>query len=379
MPSDDLAPLTAFETHDSDDEASISVTKEHSADNLNATSDGDVALPNASAGVSALSDSLGHLRRELTTISSKVDWLESKITKRVSDDLKSSIPSLVFDALKGTLPVQQFMGEQASLFQVEVHQTLEEQLDTMIYKPIKKQFRTFNKLESNQFVILQTELSKGSLQDNSDRVSDLTEAIQNTNFLLNAAEVFKKANVEVEKWEKNNPKTPKDSEIPKPLEQKLFVEQFTDQLFSTTCSTFAPSPPREPTPPRDPSKGKGVATEEPMKELIPYIEEGGSDPNMLKMKSLVTLEGELSQEEFMAQLKEIVGEIDCNRLNTGSITISALTLDIDVRVSHIVALDLSSLTIVLTKAYSQIQIKTLQVVSELSRDSEKEESLDQNK
>ncbi|GJZ72673.1 hypothetical protein Tco_0636819 [Tanacetum coccineum] len=77
MPSDDLASLTSFETLDSDDETSISITKEHLADNLNATSDGDVALPYASVGVSALSDPFGHLQRELTTISSKVDQLES--------------------------------------------------------------------------------------------------------------------------------------------------------------------------------------------------------------------------------------------------------------------------------------------------------------
>ncbi|GKA09594.1 hypothetical protein Tco_0688925 [Tanacetum coccineum] len=78
---------------------------------------------------------------------------------------------------------------------------------------------------------------------------------------------------------------------------------FTDKLFGTTSSHFAPSPPREPTPPRKPSKGKGVATEEPMKELIPFIEEGGSDPKILNVKSFVTLEGELSKEELMVQLK----------------------------------------------------------------------------
>ncbi|GJZ97503.1 hypothetical protein Tco_0669956 [Tanacetum coccineum] len=58
MPNDDLASLTGFETLDLVDEESNSVTKEHSADNLNVTSDGDIALPNASAGFSALSDPL---------------------------------------------------------------------------------------------------------------------------------------------------------------------------------------------------------------------------------------------------------------------------------------------------------------------------------
>ncbi|GJW79167.1 hypothetical protein Tco_0140849 [Tanacetum coccineum] len=139
MPSDDLASLTGFETPNSDDETSISVTKEHSADNFNATSDGDVSLPYAFASVSTLSDPLGHLQRELTTISFKVDQLESQVTKRVSDELKSYVPFLVSDALKETLPglladalkaslpsliqesvqntVQQSMGEQTSKFQ----------------------------------------------------------------------------------------------------------------------------------------------------------------------------------------------------------------------------------------------------------------------
>nr|GEV60226.1 hypothetical protein [Tanacetum cinerariifolium] len=58
----------------------------------------------------------------------------------------------------------------------------------------------------------------------------------------------------------------------------------------------------EPTPPNDTSKGKEVATEEPKNELIAYIEEGGSNLKMPKMKSFVTPEGTLSQEEFMAQL-----------------------------------------------------------------------------
>ncbi|GJY51736.1 hypothetical protein Tco_0442583, partial [Tanacetum coccineum] len=47
--SDDLTSLIGFVTPDSNDEEFNSVTKKHSADNLNATSDGDDALPNASS------------------------------------------------------------------------------------------------------------------------------------------------------------------------------------------------------------------------------------------------------------------------------------------------------------------------------------------
>ncbi|GJS27319.1 hypothetical protein Tco_0487939 [Tanacetum coccineum] len=302
MPSDNLASLTGFETPDSDDEASISVTKEHSSDNLKATLDGDVALPNASAGVSALADPFGHLQRELATISSKVDQMESKITKRVSDELKSFVPSLVSDALKETLPglladslkaslpslihesvqntIQQSMGEQTSIFQAQIG------------RKVKAKVRTGTRHVTERLDSLQ-----GSLLENSDCVSDLKQAIKDMNFLLEATEVFKKANAEGEKWEKNNPETPKDFE--------LSVEQFTKKLFTITSFSFAPSPSKEPTPPRDPSKGKGIAIEEPMKELIPYIEEGGSDLKKLNIKPFVTTEGELSHKEYMAQIKEM--------------------------------------------------------------------------
>nr|GEV94174.1 hypothetical protein [Tanacetum cinerariifolium] len=118
---------------------------------------------------------------------------------------------------------------------------------------------------------------------------DIREQFNLMSSLLEAKKVFEKDNAEGEKWEKNNPN---DTE-------------FTDQLFNTPSSSFAPSPPREPTPPRDLSKGKGVATKEPMKELIPYIDEGGSNLKMLNVKSFVTPESVLSQEDLMAQLKEM--------------------------------------------------------------------------
>ncbi|GJS85934.1 hypothetical protein Tco_0752475 [Tanacetum coccineum] len=63
----------------------------------------------------------------------------------------------------------------------------------------------------------------------------------------------------------------------------------------------------EPTPPRDTSKGKGkeVATKEPKNELISYMEEGGSNPNMPIIKSFITLKGTLSKEYLISQHKEL--------------------------------------------------------------------------
>ncbi|GJZ47754.1 hypothetical protein Tco_0601586, partial [Tanacetum coccineum] len=69
---------------------------------------------------------------------------------------------------------------------------------------------------------------------------------------------------------------------------------------------FLLTPPREPTPLIDSSKGKAIAIiEEPGNELVQYQEEGGSDPKMPKLKSFITLEGPLSQEEYSNQIKEM--------------------------------------------------------------------------
>ncbi|GKC28532.1 hypothetical protein Tco_1035826, partial [Tanacetum coccineum] len=92
--------------------------------------------------------------------------------------------------------------------------------------------------------------------------------------------------------------------IPVPLLQ-LSVEQFTNQLFGTTSSKFSPTPPREPTPPRDEYKGKGIATEESLKDIMPFMKEGGLVPKISSLKSFVLPKGPLSQEKVMDPLKEM--------------------------------------------------------------------------
>ncbi|GJU55334.1 hypothetical protein Tco_1229048 [Tanacetum coccineum] len=92
---------------------------------------------------------------------------------------------------------------------------------------------------------------------------------------------------------------------------KMTLDQFTEHLSKTTSSIFSPTPPREPTPPkdqtppRDKSKGKSIATEDPLKDIMPFMEEGGSAPKISSLKSFVIPEEPLSQEKVMAQLKEM--------------------------------------------------------------------------
>ncbi|GJW95134.1 hypothetical protein Tco_0174806 [Tanacetum coccineum] len=61
----------------------------------------------------------------------------------------------------------------------------------------------------------------------------------------------------------------------------------------------------QPTPPIDEHKGKGIATEDPIKDIMPFLEEGGSAPKIPSFKSFVIPEGQLTQEDVMAQLKEM--------------------------------------------------------------------------
>nr|GEU77613.1 uncharacterized mitochondrial protein AtMg00810-like [Tanacetum cinerariifolium] len=131
--------------------------------------------------------------------------------------------------------------------------------------------------------------------------------------------------------EKNNPETPKDTyvqgeqsvakenteiamithkskekKLEGPEEQQKSVQEFTDQLFATYSSKFSPTPLREPTPHRDSAKGKEVAIiEEQVNQLVSYQEEGGYIPKMPKIKSFITPEGTLSQEEYINQIKKL--------------------------------------------------------------------------
>nr|GEW02099.1 hypothetical protein [Tanacetum cinerariifolium] len=104
--------------------------------------------------------------------------------------------------------------------------------------------------------------------------------------------------------------TPLNTFVPehllKPKEQQKSIQEFTDQLFKTTSSRFSPTSLRELTPPRDSYKGKAITIiKEPGNKLVKYQKEGGSNPLMPKLKSFITSEGPLSQEEYNNQIREM--------------------------------------------------------------------------
>nr|GEZ85437.1 hypothetical protein [Tanacetum cinerariifolium] len=176
------------------------------------------------------SNPLGLIQSEITSLSIKVDQLESNITKKVSDELQTSVPSLVSTALKETLPgllvdalkdvlpsiihesvkttVQKSIGEQTLIFQAQVHQTLVDQLNTMIYKPMNKQFHAFNKLESRRFVHLQKELSKGEQESNKTPEDETAEQLSTGTMVIHTSEVKgSEEKVSKEKTSDNEPPT----------------------------------------------------------------------------------------------------------------------------------------------------------------------------
>ncbi|GJU76391.1 hypothetical protein Tco_1273461 [Tanacetum coccineum] len=82
----------------------------------------------------------------------------------------------------------------------------------------------------------------------------------------------------------------------------MTIDQFTEHLNNTTSSIFSPTPLREPTPPRDPtpirdeSKGKGIATKEPLNEIMSYMEE-----SVKEMKRLADLKAEKEKSKMVDQ------------------------------------------------------------------------------
>nr|GEY73517.1 retrovirus-related Pol polyprotein from transposon TNT 1-94 [Tanacetum cinerariifolium] len=139
MPDDDMVYLTGFETSDSADNDS---------------------------------------QEELRTLNTKVDQLESNISKKVIDDIQSFVPSIVADTLKANL--HGLLSE-----------ALKNTLPRMINDSIKQSVSDF----------IEEKLPVFDAQDLRLIFKDMV-------LLLKAAEVFKKANADGEKREKNNLETP---------------------------------------------------------------------------------------------------------------------------------------------------------------------------
>ncbi|GKD70534.1 hypothetical protein Tco_1324624, partial [Tanacetum coccineum] len=202
MPDNDLRSISGFDYADSGDAHKNEVSK----------SDHIFQDDNASAEHLSLPDHMDHICEEVSSLHSKLRDMESSIL------LKDSIKSSVLKSIAEELPY----------VEAQVQKNLQDQLPTLLLKPMYKEINAFNKLESQRFVILQKELRKSlhknmrksirlkvrkgmkEVQDkltyytdivatNSQYVQDIRVMFHDMVSLLEAAEVFKKANAEREK------------------------------------------------------------------------------------------------------------------------------------------------------------------------------------
>ncbi|GJZ06933.1 hypothetical protein Tco_0540726, partial [Tanacetum coccineum] len=128
-------------------------------------------------------------------------------------------------------------------------------------KPMNKQFNAFNKLESSR--------------EASISVQDIPTLVVHT----------------------PEEKASKDKAIEE--------EPPSKRLKTTSSSEYFP------TPPRDENKGKGIDTkEEPMKLLMPLIEQGESDPKMLNLHQFSISGKKMTLEDAQAQLTEMKRLVD---------------------------------------------------------------------
>ncbi|GKD21442.1 hypothetical protein Tco_1223145, partial [Tanacetum coccineum] len=172
MPDDNPRFVLGFHTADSDD------THENEVSDYDHIFQDD----NASAEHLSLPDHMDHIYEEVSSLHSRLRYMESSIVQHVSaefksslsalvtDSLKEQLPSLLSDALKDTLPqllkdsikssVSKSITEELPHVEARVQKNLQYQLPNLLLKPMYKEFNAFTKLESQRFVLLQKELSK---------------------------------------------------------------------------------------------------------------------------------------------------------------------------------------------------------------------------
>nr|GEW45000.1 hypothetical protein [Tanacetum cinerariifolium] len=241
-----------------DIELEIKIIKSYQAATISGTAETFYAF----ADKPTQSGPLGHLQEELNLLNNKVDQLESSISKKVVEDIQSSIPTIFVDTLKLKL---------SGLLSKALNNILPKLLMDSIKTSVSESIA-----ENQRFFLLQKALRKSfhtkmrksiKLKDknNPAKEKDAQHHDQTKGEQISGANI-------ADIVQREQPSAQED--LLKPEEQQKSLHEFTNQLFRTTSSKFSPTPPREPTPLRDPTKGKEVAImKEQVNELVTYQEE----------------------------------------------------------------------------------------------------------
>ncbi|GJT03440.1 DNA-directed DNA polymerase [Tanacetum coccineum] len=300
-----IVVMLAFRTDDSNEEGTeytepkviLTQSEEATTDNL------IDEMTGLNTSVAKSSDPLGHLRKEISSLTTQVQQLETFITQKVADKLEEFVPGLIVKFLKETMPdliskslklaIPEII-DQDGIFHPDEGQKgyggdMIFLLDsTSVFAKANAEGEKWETGEHLSVHELPSIEQSPPVTENTDQASYVSEPAQTTSSALVVHTPEEKAS-EDKASEKEPPSkrlnflipnlsTKSPTPLSSILPQNMTIGQFTNSLFRTTLSEYSL------TPPRDENKGKGIATEEePMKLLMPLIEQGGSDPKMLNL------------------------------------------------------------------------------------------------
>nr|GEU46900.1 hypothetical protein [Tanacetum cinerariifolium] len=295
MPDDDLKSISGFHTTDSDAYHKNEVSK----------SDHIFQYDNASAERLSLPEHMDHICEEVGSLYLKLRDMESSIIQQVSAEFKSFLPALL---LKNSIKSYVSKSIAKELPHVEAQKDLSKSLYKNIKKSIRLKVKKRDERSSRQALLLHIHCGYQLLKCSRGRSGRKTTLMKKKmlNTVIKLGGQILRANIfDIVQEEQPSAQVVLNEEkaliVHNPKEKKS-----EGTLFGTTFSKFSPTPPREPAPLKDLAKGKEVAiVNEQVKELVTYQEEGGYIPKMPKVKSFITLEKTLSQEEFSNKIEEL--------------------------------------------------------------------------
>ncbi|GKF88581.1 hypothetical protein Tco_0259458, partial [Tanacetum coccineum] len=175
--------------------------------------------------------------------------IKSSLSSLVTYTLKEQLPSFLSDALKDTLQllkdtikssVSTSIAEELPHVEAQRFVLLQKELSKSLHKNMRKSIRLkvrkgMKEVRDKLFFCTST------VATNSQHVQDLMVMFKDIVSLLEAAEVFKKANAEGEKWEKNSPAKEKDAQhLDQTKGEQISRANTTDIIqgatFSSSCN-----------------------------------------------------------------------------------------------------------------------------------------------
>nr|GEU49009.1 hypothetical protein [Tanacetum cinerariifolium] len=308
-----------------DTESEIKVIKRFEASDSNDEAFADKTLnevANLKASADKPSQPLGHLQAEVSSLSRKVKILESSIANKesstleesvprmVTDGLEERMPKLLSDSLKNILPqiIEESIQQALLKFDHRIKITLNSIVFDLLRKPLNKELNALNTLECQRFDNLQEKLLK-AVWAKTQPMSIRRPRLRGRKYPLNdeAKAQGKLSSIQAPPTTKPIPSS-SFALIVYPSENK-----FTNILFHTTLFEYSP------TLPIDESKGKGTAIkEEPLKQLLPLIEQGGLDPKMLNLHHFSVSGKKMTLKDAQAQLNEMKRLADLKALQEKS-------------------------------------------------------------